>query len=106
MKIAFLNLILNALEAMESNHGVLQLKTEKQDRKCIIRISDNGIGMDEDTLERIFDPYFTQKKGGNGLGLTNVQNIILNHKGTIEAKSIQGFDTTFIVTLDLAEESD
>lgn len=103
IKIAFLNIILNAVEAMQPGEGMLILKTEVQSNKCIVRISDNGHGIDKDSIDKIFDPYYTGKSRGNGLGLTNTQNIILNHKGTIEAESTLGQGTTFIIKLDLAK---
>jgi len=101
MKIALLNIILNAVEAMDSGSGVLSLKTENRNGKCVISISDNGHGIEKDALEKIFEPYYTEKSKGNGLGLTNTQNIILTHKGTIDVKSEPGKGTTFIITLDL-----
>jgi signal transduction histidine kinase len=103
IKIAFLNIILNAVEAMQTGEGLLILSTEVENNKCIIRISDNGVGIDKDSLDKIFDPYYTGKSKGNGLGLTNTQNIILNHKGTIDAVSSLGHGTTFIIKLDLAK---
>ncbi|TKK71556.1 GHKL domain-containing protein [Ilyomonas limi] len=102
MKIAFLNLIMNAIEAMEEGKGILTIATEKNKDKCIIRIQDNGAGIDEEHMLRIFEPYFTSKAKGSGLGLTNTQNIILNHKGIIYAKSEPGEGSTFIVELDCA----
>ena len=102
MKIALLNVILNAVEAMDSGSGVLSLKTENRNNKCVISISDNGHGIEKDALEKIFEPYYTEKSKGNGLGLTNTQNIILTHKGTIDVKSEPGRGTTFVITLDLS----
>ena len=99
MKIAFLNIIMNAIEAMEKGQGVLEIATKKQDEKCIIEFTDNGIGMNEETMQRIFEPYFTNKAKGAGLGLTNTQNIILNHKGNIDVTSAPGKGTVFIVRL-------
>ena len=83
MKIAFLNIIINAIEAMEPGKGVLEIKIANLHQNCLITIKDNGSGMDKDSLLRIFEPYFTSKSEGNGLGLTHTQNIILNHKGKI-----------------------
>jgi signal transduction histidine kinase len=80
IKIVFLNLIVNAVEAMESSGGVLKIITKKEENKCVVEISDNGIGMDAVALGKLFEPYFTTKSSGNGLGLANSQNIILNHK--------------------------
>jgi signal transduction histidine kinase len=101
IKIAFLNIIVNAIEAMENNGGVLKITTKDEPGKCVIEISDNGIGMDNVALEKLFEPYFTTKNYGNGLGLANTQNIILNHKGTIYVESKPGVGTTFIIKFDL-----
>lgn len=103
LKIAFLNIIVNAIEAMEPGKGVLTITTRSEHDKCVIEIADNGTGMDRESLGRLFEPYFTSKPKGNGLGLTNTQNIILNHKGTIQAESEKGKGTNFIITLDFAE---
>lgn len=97
MKIAFLNIIINAIEAMEPGKGVLDIKITNQDQNCLVTIRDNGSGMDKDSLLRIFEPYFTSKNEGNGLGLTHTQNIILNHKGKINVTSTPGFGTTFFI---------
>jgi signal transduction histidine kinase len=97
MKIAFLNIIINAIEAMQPGKGVLDIKIANHAQNCLITIRDNGSGMDKDSLLRIFEPYFTSKNEGNGLGLTHTQNIILNHKGKINVTSIPGFGTTFVV---------
>ena len=99
IKLAFLNIIVNAIEAMKKGEGVLKIRTVKLKDKCLIEFTDNGIGMDEDTLQKLFEPYFTVKANGNGLGLTNSQNIILNHKGNISARSRIGHGATFAVTL-------
>ncbi len=103
LKIAFLNIIVNAIEAMEPGKGVLTVTTRGENDKCVIEIADNGTGMDKESLGRLFEPYFTSKPKGNGLGLTNTQNIILNHKGTIQAESEKGAGTTFIITLDFVQ---
>jgi signal transduction histidine kinase len=65
------------------------------DDKCSVMIKDNGIGMDENELTRIFEPFFTQKEHGNGLGLTLTQNIVLNHKGNITVESKPNYGTIF-----------
>ena len=75
---------------MENGTGILQIKTKKQGDKCIIEIIDNGTGMDEETVQKLFEPYFTSKLKGNGLGLTNTQNIILNHRGGITVQANRG----------------
>ncbi len=101
IKIAFLNLIVNAIEAMEPQKGLLQILTKEEDGKCVVEITDNGYGMTEEQLNRLFEPYFTTKTNGNGLGLTNTQNIILNHNGYISVNSKPGEGTTFMIKFDL-----
>jgi signal transduction histidine kinase len=104
MKLALLNIIVNAIEAMEKNGGLLIVKTKKQGNKCIIEIRDNGKGMDDDVLRNLFEPYFTGKLKGNGLGLTNTQNVIFNHKGSIKVYSKPGQGATFLISLNIQEE--
>jgi signal transduction histidine kinase len=99
MKIAFLNIIVNAIEAMPHENGILSISTAIIDGNCQIKIGDNGKGMTAEILSKIFDPYFTSKSKGNGLGLTNTQNIILNHKGRIQVLSEAGKGTEFIIVL-------
>jgi signal transduction histidine kinase len=101
IKLAFLNIIVNAIEAMENDSGLLIIRTTKQANKCLVEFNDNGTGMDEETLQKLFEPYFTNKIKGNGLGLTNTQNIILNHKGSINVRSNMGQGSLFVVTLNL-----
>lgn len=102
IKIAFLNIIVNAIEAMEPGKGILQIRTDAKDDKCVVTIRDNGPGIDKESLSKIFEPYFTNKAKGTGLGLTNTQNIILNHNGHIAIESEKGKGATFMITLDFA----
>jgi signal transduction histidine kinase len=106
MKLALLNIIVNAIEAMEKNEGLLILKTRRQGNKCMIEIRDNGKGMDEEVLKNLFEPYFTGKLKGNGLGLTNTQNVIFNHKGTIKVYSKPGQGATFMIALNIETASE
>lgn len=101
IRLAFLNIIVNAIEAMSSESGRLHLKTATRDNKCIIEFSDNGAGIDEETRQKLFEPYFTSKAKGNGLGLTHTQNIILNHKGSIQVNSTPGQGSIFTIALNL-----
>jgi signal transduction histidine kinase len=100
MKIALLNVIVNALEAMEPGHGILELRTYAVDGKCFVVIRDNGCGIDEDALSKVFEPYFTTKPAGTGLGLTSTQNIILNHNGAITLESKKGEGAQFTIELE------
>ncbi len=104
IKIAFLNIIINGIEAMEKNNqpGILTILTKGENGKCVVEISDNGTGMDEKELLNLFEAYYTTKPKGNGLGLTNTQNIILNHQGTIRVESEKNIGTRFIIAFDFA----
>ena len=102
IKIAFLNLIVNAIEAMEPGEGILELNTKSEGTQCVVEITDNGVGMDEEQLNNVFEPYYSTKKGGNGLGLTNTANIVLNHDGDISIKSKLGEGTTFTLKFNVA----
>ena len=102
IKIAFLNIIVNGIEAMEPHKGVLKIRTFAQENKCYIEISDNGSGMDEEALSKLFEPYYSRKQKGTGLGLTNTENIILSHKGSISVESVLGQGTTFTISLNLS----
>ena len=102
IKIAFLNIIVNATEAMKPDgNKILKLTTRESHNKCVIEISDNGIGLDASSADKLFEPFFTTKPKGNGLGLTNTQNIILNHSGTINVESKTGYGTTFTIKFNI-----
>ena len=98
IKIAILNIIVNAIEAMNTD-GILKIETANKNNRCLIKISDSGIGMTKEQVSKLFEPYFTTKEKGNGLGLANSQNIILGHSGTISAESVLGRGSTFTISL-------
>jgi len=102
INIAFLNIILNAVEATELQKGIITITTETKNNLCAVTISDNGKGMDEESLSKLFEPYFTTKEKGMGLGLTNTQNIILSHNANIYAESVQGKGSSFIISFNCA----
>ncbi len=99
--IAFLNIIVNAIEAMKE-YGTLELTTENINERCVAKIRDTGKGMSKADVGKLFEPYFTTKENGQGLGLTNTQNIILSHNANIIAESEPNKGTTFIVTFNYA----
>ncbi len=99
ISIAFLNIIVNAIEAMEPG-GTLSITTENVKNRCVVKITDNGKGMSRADVGRLFEPYFTTKEKGHGLGLTNTQNIILSHNASIAAESEPGVGTSFIISFD------
>lgn len=100
----FMNLYSNASDAMP-NGGTLVIDATKKHDHVVVSVSDTGIGMDEETLEKIFDPFFTMKEvgKGTGLGLATVHGIIEEHKGSISVSSIPGKGTAFRIFLPLAQ---
>ncbi len=97
----FLNIITNACQAMSENGGDLTVKTVNLDNSIRIDFTDQGIGMDEETQQKMFDPFFTSKDigVGTGLGMSIAYKIIEAHNGTIDVDSRIGEGTTLSVTL-------
>jgi len=116
MKQVFMNLILNAMDAMKERDGRLTVTTRHLTRldgtKWVqIEVSDNGCGISPEDLPHIFDPFFTTKHestehAGTGLGLSIVHQIIQEHGGTVEARSTVGQGTAFILTIPAREKVD
>ncbi|MBS3763063.1 MAG: PAS domain S-box protein [Planctomycetes bacterium] len=102
---AFLNIVLNAVEAMEGK-GELYLRTSVKDGKVTIEIQDSGCGLTEEQQEHLFEPFYTTKETGTGLGLPVTYGIIERHGGEIEAESEKGQGATFRISLPLTEEGE
>ena len=98
LKLALLNIVINAIEAMENENGSLSISLAEFNRQAILSISDNGCGISEENIAHLFEPYFTQKRNGVGLGLTFTLNILQAHKAEIEVISHPGLGTTFVIT--------
>jgi len=96
---ALLNIIINAVEAMSQDTGKLEISTFTNNNKVFVSIKDNGKGISKEDLENLFDPFYTDKKSGMGLGLTSVQNIVHSHQGSIDVDSEPGKGTTFVISL-------
>ena len=103
IKIAFTNIIINAIDAMSSKNGRLALITRSANGKCIVEIADNGIGISKENLENIFKPYFTSKPAGLGLGLSTTRSILLSNHAIMEVLSEEGKGTRFILSFDKIE---
>jgi len=103
MKQAVLNLLVNARQAMPDG-GELLVRVERVGNDVAIIITDTGIGMSEEKLEHCFDEYWSDKKGGTGLGLSTARRIVEEHGGRISAISEVGRGTSFTITLPLAVE--
>ncbi len=100
LKIAFLNIIINAIEAMEEEKGELMITIQPHQRQYEVRIADNGSGISEENLKRLFEPYFTSKRNGLGLGLATTLNILQAHHAEVDVHSEPGIGTTFVLTFD------
>ena len=99
---AFRNLLKNAVEAMEnSRSSIIYISSYHEiidlNEFFIISITDTGVGIDKNNLHKIFEPYFTSKEKGTGIGLATVEKIISEHNGTIDVESIVGEGTTFFI---------
>jgi PAS domain S-box-containing protein len=102
LKQVFVNLIRNAMQAMNRG-GELTVETGSNNEAAFVSISDTGSGIPEEKLNQLFQPFFTTKKKGTGLGLMIVQRIIREHAGRIDVESKPGKGTTFRVWLPLHE---
>ena len=104
LKQMVMSLSLNAGEAMPDG-GVLSIRTRKEDGpRAVLEIADTGCGMDEKTLSRIFDPFFSTKFIGRGMGLAAVRGIVEIHDGEISVRSKPGAGTTFTIVFPAAQE--
>jgi two-component system, NtrC family, nitrogen regulation sensor histidine kinase NtrY len=100
------NLIKNAIQAIpdEKNNKQIKVTVNRDNEFVKINVQDNGIGIDELNKDRIFEPKFTTKTSGMGLGLGIIKNIIENYKGTITFETKLGTGTTFTVSLPIIEK--
>lgn len=98
IKQALINIFQNAIDAMEPK-GKLMISLKNDGNSLVIKIDDNGSGIDEEDLPSVFNPFFTRKNSGTGLGLTQVKKIIDQHNGEIKILSRKDEGTQFVITL-------
>ena len=103
LKQVFVNLITNAVQAMEPEGGTITVSTEAVDGFVRASLADDGPGIPAESLAKVFDPFFSTRDDGTGLGLTIVHRIVDEHDGHIEVESTLGTGTTFHVFLPVAE---
>ncbi|QPC45713.1 sensor histidine kinase [Mangrovibacillus cuniculi] len=96
MKQVFHNLFRNSLEAMNTK-GTISIWSEHLDGTYKVLIKDNGPGMSEETIQKMFEPFYSSKESGTGLGLTIIQRIMENHDGRIELQESNHQGTTFVL---------
>lgn len=97
IKLVIMNFISNAIEAVEGSKGIIKVDLKDEGKYVVVVISDNGVGMSEDLQKNIFNPFFTTKDKGVGLGLYIVYNIVKAHGGYIEVESIEGSGAAFSI---------
>ncbi|MCX5749808.1 MAG: ATP-binding protein [Candidatus Saganbacteria bacterium] len=93
-----LNLFINSMEAMPYG-GKISVSGKKEEGKVVVRVSDTGSGIHHNTIDKIFDPFYTTKKNAIGLGLAIVRKVIEGHGGAVRAESRSGQGTDIIITL-------
>src|SRR5438270_8523008 len=102
IKQAFYNVIKNSFEAMK-RRGILRIRTDMNDTHVLISFIDTGGGMSPENLSRVFEPYFTTKSSGTGLGLLIVRRIVREHGGELSIESSQGKRLTVTIRLPLID---
>jgi PAS domain S-box-containing protein len=103
LKIALLNIIINAIEAIDKASGELIVSIYYSEENYALEITDNGCGIPQENLSKLFEPYFTSKRNGIGLGLASTLNILQAHNASIEVKSKINVGTSFIITFQQAQ---
>jgi polar amino acid transport system substrate-binding protein len=93
------NILINASQAINNPRGTIHVISQFNEKEVVLRVRDDGKGMDERTIKQIFDPFFTTKRhqGGTGLGLSIAYGIIKEHQGRIDVESKVGVGTTFCI---------
>ena len=104
LKIAFLNIVVNATEAIANGSGEVVIVLSEKPEHYIVEISDNGSGIPPEILAKLFEPYFTSKRNGMGLGLASTLNIVQSHGGTIDVESEVNNGSKFIVSVPKIKE--
>lgn len=99
LKQVFINLMMNAIHAMEREPRVLEIGTVVKDGMVMASVRDSGVGIPQENIARIFEPFFSTKSMGTGLGLSISYGLIKEHKGTIEVESQEARGTCFTVRL-------
>jgi len=102
MRRVFSNLITNAIQAMPDG-GVLEISSTIDDDTVTVNVKDTGIGIPKENLEKLFQPLFTTKSKGQGLGLAVCKRLVEAHGGTIEVDSVVGKGSTFTIKLPLGK---
>jgi PAS domain S-box-containing protein len=101
IKEAILNIVSNAAQA--TDHGTITIRTRVEDNEAVIELTDTGCGIKDEDIRNIFNPFFTTKTQGTGLGLAVTHKIVQEHNGKIKVESVWGGGTAFKIYLPLEE---
>jgi signal transduction histidine kinase len=101
LETVFVNLLVNAIQAIEDKEGkiTIEISGDADEKFAIISITDTGIGIPGEFLDKIFEPLFTTKRVGTGLGLSSCKSIVEQHGGTITASSVFGTGSRFTIKI-------
>jgi signal transduction histidine kinase len=98
LKLALLNILINATEAVKEISGIISIHLLNKEQKALMHITDNGCGISEENINRIFEPYYTSKQTGAGLGLSFTLSIMKAHGANTDVVSSRGEGTTFYMS--------
>ena len=102
LKIAFLNIIINAIEAMQETEGTLTVSVTKKNLQYVVSIEDSGCGISDENIGHLFEPYFTSKQNGMGLGLASTLNILQSHNASFDVQSKLDIGSVFKLFFNIA----
>jgi len=104
LKQVFVNLISNAVQVMEDSGGLIVVETATDNGFVSVSVHDNGPGIAPEDQSKVFDPFYSTRSEGTGLGLTMVHRIVDEHSGHIEVESESGAGTRFTVSLPVTQD--
>jgi len=100
MEVVFINLLLNSIQSIDQNQGIISIRIKQINKNAIIEIEDSGSGIPDEVINDIFKPLITTKQKGTGLGLASCKNIIEQHGGSI---SFQNNPTIFTIAIPIEQ---
>jgi signal transduction histidine kinase len=103
MKQAVLNIVINGVQAMSASGGNLSITSRREGDGAVLTVRDEGPGIPADIRDKIYNLYFTTKKGGSGIGLPMAYRVLQLHNGALEFDSIEGSGATFVLRVPLTE---
>ena len=104
LEIAILNILVNASEATIPGEGIIEVEIQEKGSDFVLSITDNGHGLEQDQIKRLFEAFYTNKEAGMGVGLSSVKNILEEHDADIEVSSTPKVGTSFHISFHNAEK--